>query len=239
MKKIAVFLLLILPAALGVLAAGFIYLGAENKPAALTGKAPTAADATRARAFARRTVDRMLNAKTTTNLTFSEKDIDGVFALMTRAVGRIAGDATVTGSGFRSAITIRLPRNPFRNYVNLRFGLNPSSSGLELAAVSVGRLSLSGDVVSTLIRYGMDLALGADAGSNFFKSVTSVRFKGGVATLRIRPQTDLKARFRRLGQGLGEARDEVALLGDPTVIHLYYAKLVEFEGIISGRKIFP
>ncbi len=206
-----------------------LILAAENKPAVSGVRQPTTADATRARAFAQRGVKQLLDAKSATILSVSERDLDSVLSLMQRAVRKLSGDARFSRRGLDAAITYKLPENPWRNYINIRFGLKPSSSGLDLASMSIGKLNISGQMVASLLRHGLNFALKENTGDQLLGSVTWVRFAKSTAKIRFEPVSDLEPRLRSLAKRLGEVRDNAALLGDPSRIRIYYAKLDELE----------
>jgi len=234
LKKILRVVFIYLPILFVLAVIGSAYLVTENRPAVTSVKTPTAADATRAHALAKRVVEQILNTTTATTLILSEKDIDGVFALMSRGIWRLVGDATISARGLDAAITLRLPRNPLRNYVNLRFGLKPSATGLNIATTSLGRIPISGVAMTALIRHSLNLMLGDDTGSKLIQSVTAVQFKQDVATLRIEPLPDLRERLLAFSSRLGDVRNEVSLLGNQDVIAIYYTRLVELDYI--GRE---
>lgn len=223
-----------LPIGLAIAVIALVFFGTENQPAATVVRTATKADVERARALGKRVVQQLLDATAATTLVLSEKDFDGVFALMNRGVRRLAGDATISPRGLDAAITLRLPRNPFRNYVNLRFGLRPSESGLEFATTSLGSIQLSGAMMAALIRQGVNLMLGDDTGTKIIASVKAVRFRRDVAQLRVEPLSDLRARLKDFYERLGGVRDDVAFLGDQDVIGIYYTRLVELDYIGKG-----
>lgn len=213
---------------------GTVYFGMENQPAVTSAKTVTADDATRARALAKRIIKEVLHATTTTTLMLNEKDVDGIFALMNRAVPRLAGDATISAQGLDAAVTFQLPRNPLRNYVNLRFGLKPSATGLDLETTSLGQIPVPGPLITFLIQQGVNLTLGDGTGSKLIQSVTAVEFERDMVKLQIEPMPDLRGRLKALSKSLAKVRNEVALLGNQEVIGLYYSKLVELDNI--GRE---
>lgn len=214
----------------------FLVFATENHALVTTAKAPTSKDATRARSLAKRAVTQLLNAKRPTELSVSESDFDSVFALINRAVSRLKGEARVSPDGFGAALTFRLPKNPVRNFINIKFGLKPSQKGLELQPVSIGALTVSGGTATELLRYGMNILLGDNAGDQVLESVRRVDFRRNLALLRVEPVSGLKIRLKKLAERMGDIRDEAALLGDPAVIQIYYAKLVSLDGLGRGSK---
>ena len=157
MRLLGWFLFVILPLPVVILIGVFAIYGVEKQAAVTVAKAPTPADAARAKSFAKRTIKQVVNAKSATVLSVSEKDLDSAFALMNRAVRRLKGDATVTRRGLDPAITLSLPQNPLGKYVNVRIGVPPSTDGLEISHVSVGAIKLTGAQATTVLRHGLNL----------------------------------------------------------------------------------
>lgn len=235
MRVLRWLLFVFLPFSAVILLALFVVFGMENEPAVKAVKAPTSADAARARAFAKRAIKQMVNAESMTILSVSERDLDSSFSLMNRAVQRLKGDAKVTSLGLDAAITLALPKNPVRRYVNTRFGIVPSDRGLKISKVSVGSVELTGATATWLLRFGLNVALGDNLGDDILGAVRSVQFSAKSAKLRIIPVSRLKARLKQAGNRIAEVRDDVALLGDPALIRIYYARLVELDEGVRGK----
>lgn len=234
MKKVLRVVFVYLPLVLVFVVIGAVFFVTENRPAVISASTATAADVARSRALAKRVVKQILTAKTATTLIFNENDIDGVFAMMNRGFPRLVGDAIISAHGLEAAITLRLPRNPLRNYVNLRFRLKPSATGLDIATTSLGRIPVPGVVMTALIRQSLNLMLGDDTGSKLIQSVTATEFMGEVAKLSIEPLPDLHERLQAFSKRLANVRNEVSLLGNRDVINIYYTKLVELDYIGKG-----
>ncbi len=192
---------------------GIVFFVTENQPSVISAKTATAADAARSRALVKKVVNQILTAKTETQLILNEKEVDGIFALMNRRISRLVGDALISSHGLEGAITIQLPRNPLRNYVNIHFRLKPSANGLEIGTTSFGRIPVPGLVMTPLIRQTFNLMLGDDRGSKLIQSVTAVEFAADVAKLWIDPVPDLRERQGAFSKRLADVRNEVSTLG--------------------------
>jgi hypothetical protein len=208
----------------------------EKTPATTKRQTVSTADVSRARDLGRQAVDKLLNSNKKSTLIFSQKDIDGMIALATRANARLSGKADLHRSGLNTALTFKAPQNPVGRFINLEFGLNPSSTGLEFSHVTIGRFSLSGETALTTIRVGLNFILGDDEGTKVLEAIHSTKFKGRALTIAFDPLPDLKNRLKKVSKRLSEARDSVALLGDPGTIQIYYTKLVEIDGSFAGRR---
>lgn len=236
MKSVLRLLFIYIPIIFVILLSAAGLLVTENTPDVVSARAATPEDASRARVFSKRAIDQVLNATAETDLVIGEKEIDGLFALMNRGAPWLAGDATVSPGGLDIAMTLRLPRNAFRNFINLRFGLNPSASGVSLSEASLGNIRVPGPAVLTGLQYGANLAFGDDTGTRLLESVKTVRFRSDSVNLAILPLPDLKERLIALSGRLETVRNDVALLGDRETIGLYYTKLVELEPVFGGSR---
>lgn len=206
----------------------------EHTPVVVKQGGATAADVSRARTLARQIIDKILNTSKRSELVLSQKDFNSLSALAARASPQLSGTMTTNHLGLSAAITLEIPQNPFGKYVNLQFGLAPSPTGLNVSHASIGRLKVSGRTAVTVIRNGMNLILGNDEGTLFFNAIRSTNFANKKMTLLFEPVPDLKGRLQKISKRLGDVRDQVALLGDPRTIQIYYAKLVEIDSNLAG-----
>ena len=146
----------------------------------------------------------------------------------------------MSNRGLDAAITLDLPKNPLGSYVNVSIGILPSARGLEISRMSVGSIELSGTQATTLLRHGLNFALGDNLGDDILAAVRSAKFSGKTAKLRIVPAARFKDRLKQASRRLADVRDDVALLGDPARIRVYYAKLAELDkagGSPGGRSL--
>ena len=236
MKLLKWTVFVLLPLALIVAPVAIAFAILEDTPATTKRQTVSAADVSRTRSIGRQAVEKLLNAKEQSSLTFSQKDVDGMIALATRTSTRLSGKVDLHRSGLNTAITLKLPRNPIGRYVNLEFGLNPSSTGLDISHVELGRISITGATAVAVIRVGLNFILGDDEGAKLLQAIRSTRFKGKSVILAFNPLPDLKGRIKKVSQRLGDARDSVALLGDPDTIQIYYAKIVEVDSMLAGQR---
>jgi hypothetical protein len=72
--------------------------------------------------------------------------------------------------------------------------------------------------------------MGNDQGSLLMESVESVSIDQDVITVNFRSVPELKRRLRKTAARLRYLRDEIALLGDPLTVRVYYIKLMESSG---------
>ena len=80
-----------------------------------------------------------------------------------------------------------------------------------------------------MIRFLLDLILGDEQGTLLIESVESVIIDKNSITVYRRPVPRLRGRLRKLEARLKNIRDEIAPLGDPLIVRIYYAKLMELS----------
>ncbi|MFQ5770690.1 MAG: hypothetical protein ACE5HX_09145, partial [bacterium] len=112
-----------------------------------------------------------------------------------------------------------------------------SRSGLKFSQVKLGHIKIPGPVALFILRFMLNMALGKGQGTVAVNSVQSVIFeKEKVAFyLNARPELNLE-RLKFLKARLKGIRDYIAPLGDPLVVRLYYAKLIEIGQRQQGAK---
>jgi hypothetical protein len=75
----------------------------------------------------------------------------------------------------------------------------------------------------------LDLILGDEQGTLLIESVESVIIGKNSITVYRRPVPNLRGRLRKVEARLINIRDEIAPLGDPLIVRIYYAKLMELS----------
>jgi hypothetical protein len=187
-----------------------------------------------AKALAVRLRDKVLSTSTVAKFSATQDEINGLIRLAMRGIPRLAGRVNVTPLGLEGRFSLHVPENPFGDYFNVRVGLLPSSHGLELTHTSIGSIHFSGATTLLLSRYILDLVLSNKQGSMFVNAIESVAMDGGVVSVTFRPIPDLRERLNLSRERFKAVRDDLALLGDPDVVRLYYARLCEIDDLHIG-----
>ena len=201
------------------------YVVSDQSPVVVQADSLDAAGAVRVKKLVKTSLTAIRSDQEEVLLEASAEDFNGVIALATRGYRKFTGRVNITPLGIESAFSLYIPKNPFGKYLNLRIGLVPSRSGLKVDHVKLGSLSLPGDSSLKLAEWLMNLFLGDRQGSYLIKSVRSVEFDHDLIRVRVRPIPDLERRLSRLRGRVKLVRDDLALLGDPQLIRLYYATL--------------
>ena len=187
-----------------------------------------------AKALAVRLRDKVLSTSNLEEFSAKQDEINGLIQLAMRGIPRIAGRVNVTTWGLESAFSLHVPENPFGDYINIRVGLLPSSHGLEFTHSSIGRVRFSGDTTLTLARLLFDLVLTDNLGSTLIDAIESVAMQDREVLVTFRPIPDLEERMTLSKERIKAVRDDLALLGDPAVVRLYYEKLCEIDDLHVG-----
>ncbi len=215
----------------------FILLTFEKSPLVFEANIANVEDASRVRALAGRTYKILFLVTEANSLSASEADFNAVLAFMARGVSRFSGRAKVEKKELEIMGTLRLPHNPFGDYINSKVSLTPSKSGLNLKHVKIGKIKFSGSFSLYILRFFLDLALGEEQGSMLIYSVQSVNFNQENITFNLRPIPELRfKRLKYLKERIKELRDYVEPLGDPLLVRIYYNKLIELEQAHKGKR---
>ena len=178
--------------------------------------------------------DDLLSAVPEATVTIAGEDVNGLMAFAIRRFPRLSGRTNISRFGLESALSIHLPENPFGDYINLSFGIPPTSSGLVLSHVTIGDLSLSGETALTISRFVLNLILGDDLGTSVIESIQSINVDSKRITLRYRPIPNLKSRFKAFKTRAKVVRDDLALVVDPGVVGIYYESLCQMGNTLQG-----
>jgi hypothetical protein len=181
--------------------------------------------ATNSKALARELRNLIKSPEEKVEFQVSEEEINSLVAFASRAIPRLNGHVSVAESGVSGTFSLHVPENFFGEYINVRFGVLPSASGLDVTYVSVGNITLPGSAPIFIVRHFTNLVFGEQTGDRVFDSVQSLAVTDGELSVTFRPIPDIKDRLKKLG----DVRDEMGLLGDLDVIRRFYAKLCEID----------
>lgn len=173
-------------------------------------------------------------------LTLSEDEINGVIALAMRGVKNLKGRVNVTPAGINSAFSFSVPSNPFGNYINLTGIVIPSSSGLYINDISIGRFTLSGELVLSLIEKVLNLFLGGEAtGTQLITSIKSIEVVGSKLIITYRPVLGLKQAIKQTKGKVKSIRNDLALLASPKDVNAYYENICTLHAKIGDLGRVP
>jgi hypothetical protein len=166
--------------------------------------------------------------------TLSGNEINGIIALGMRGIEGFKGRVNVTPIGIKIAFTFELPTNPFGNYINLIGTILPSQTGLILQDASMGSVKIPGDVATSFIEALLNTLLsGKDTGTLLIDSIESITVTNSKLTLTYHVIPNLREIFVETKGRVKDIRDDLELLGDQTVVRLYFNRLCDFHNQIT------
>jgi hypothetical protein len=183
----------------------------------------------RAKRLIKRSIKGLLASKDKAALVATGEDLQALMAFTARGVKGLAGQVDIIPGRLTTSLTLQIPKNPIGNYVNIHLSLESSRSGIKISRTALGRIPIPGDFVLTSLRYLMNFMLGDEQGKVLMESVESVIVDQNSITIHFQSVPQLKPRLRKLAGRLKYLRDEMALLGDPLTVRIYYAKLIELS----------
>ncbi len=202
-----------------------LFLASESKPAVTSvAKADTKA-AVKAKDIARKLRADLTSDAKEASISISQQDVNGLIAIAMRGIQKLQGRVNTTPIGIEGAFSVYVPRNPLGNYLNIRFGVTPSTYGLHLNHLSVGSLHFSGDTALEVGESLLNILAGNELGTRLRRSVKSVTVEGDITTIVYQPIPDLKNRLALFKDRVKGVRDEFALVANPAVVKVYYSQL--------------
>ncbi len=203
-----------------------IFLILEREPLVFDTQTVRTDDAVRTGRFARQMVKKLLeNSDRAHIVSASEKDLNALFAVGHRSIPEASAISTISSELFEVEATLKVPPNPVGNYLNFRLNLLPSESGFRVARATIGDLFLTDSMVRFIAGLGLNLVFGDNAGEQLLQSVHAVDLKKGQIDVYLKPISNMPQLVQQMKRRVRRIRDEVALLGRPEHIRLYYSAL--------------
>lgn len=193
--------------------------------------------AIRAKRAAKRLYKDLMNGSSNqrSTLSFSEDEINGIVALVTRGMPRLKGRVNVTSLGIIGAFTLNVPDNPFGEYINLTSTVIPSSTGLVVDNVSAGSIDISGSIALSIMEIVLNKVIAGDTfGTQLINAIDSVEVDNSRLILAYHPIPGFRKTIDSTKEQIKGVRDELALLGDPQLVKLYYKRICKFHSQIDG-----
>ncbi|GJQ59003.1 MAG: hypothetical protein D8M57_04255 [Candidatus Scalindua sp. AMX11] len=215
----------------------FVYFALDRVPFVNTVQTVTTEDALRARALAKKVNHDLMNSGDQP-ITFSatEDDLNSLFAFGNRSVSKLTGQVLISPELFELFTTIKIPHNPVGNYLNVCFNIAPSDYGFKIVRASLGSISVPGSLARFLIAFALDLAVGNRQGKYLLSSIDSVVLTDTSISIHMQPIPDLKQSVQEVRQRLKYVRDEIAIMGKPETVRIYYVKLMELSEQIDTKE---
>ncbi len=209
----------------------------EEQPRVVQGAPLDAQQAARATRLINRTGSQVARSRGPTVVRFTESELNSLLALAGRGIERLQAQVRIRSSGLDAAATVRISPTPLGEHVNLGVGVVPSRSGLRISHVTLGRTEVPGWIALPALRLGLDVFLGQGRGSDLLDAVQNVSMGPGRVSVGLIAAPEMGQRLRAAQEGLGEVRDQLALLGDPDTVAVYYGRILELVGEQGSQNV--
>mgnify|MGYP001817245543 FL=1 len=175
------------------------------------------------------------NSDQRSTMTFTEDEINGIVALGTRGVTSLKGRVNVTPLAILGAFTLNIPDNPFGQYINLTTTIVPSSKGLVVDNVSVGSIDISGNLALSLVEIVLNKVIAGDTfGTKLINAIDSIEVDNSKLIFAYHSIPGFRSAIDSTKERIKDVRDDLALLGDPKLVRVYYERICKFHSKIDG-----
>jgi hypothetical protein len=197
-------------------------LALENTPSVEGNRTIGSRDYDRAEKLVRRAQFALADPGLSTTISANQFDLDSLATFLARSLEGLTGDVRVLpdGTGVRVAASYRTPPNPIGRYVNLGVTVRPSRTGLDVAALDLGRIHLGPKLARPVINLVASLVLGPKLGTDVLDSVKGLTIADQWVTLTIRPDATIEDRFK-------ERVTDVAVAARPPAVAAYYRRIMQ------------
>ncbi len=184
-------------------------------------------DAVRVRTTAKNIINNLFSNKNhPVIISASEEDFNSLFTLAHQSISRISGSVDVSPEQFALFTSIRIP-NIIGDYLNIRFNLAPSDTGIHILGMSLGKIPIPGRVAHFLISLTLDIMFGFNHGKELLGHIDSIELTDTSMCVHMQPIQDLKKHIQNLKYRIEYVRDEVSVMGNPETVRIYYSEIIE------------
>ena len=169
-----------------------------------------------------------------TTLVVSEAELQRLAQLGSHTFDWLNTEVNVAGDGIHARASVRLPKNPAGEYLNVGARLAPSATGMAVERIHVGPLEFSGRWLLPLAARSVDLWLPDKQASSLLASVRGVRVLGKSALFTVYPPPDIKNSVKAAVRALQAARFPEG--EEQRALH-YYNLLVGMGGRDSSKAL--
>lgn len=206
--------------ALAPLVAAFLVL--EDGPLVARSRALETNDYDRAEKLIRRAQYALAGIGPSNRVSASQADLESLASFFAHSLDGLNGTVRVTPEGVRVLASYEAPRNPIGRYVNFAMTVRQSATGLDVAAIDMGRIHLGPRLARPVVNLAATLALGSRLGDDVIGSVEALTINDEWATLTIRPDATIEDRFK-------ERVTDVAIIARPPAVEVYYRRIMEIS----------
>jgi len=178
-----------------------VYLALEREPTVSSVKTINTDDAIRVQALGNKFINDLMNGgNQPLTLSVTEDDLNSMFSLTNRSVSRVNGLVLISPKLLEMLATIKMPHNPFGDYINIYFSVVPSKSGLVIDRTLLGKISIPSPIARYIIAFILNLTLGYNQGGYLLDSIDSVVLTHTSINVNMKKMPDLKQRMQKMGR---------------------------------------
>lgn len=161
------------------------------------------------------------------SLRVSKSELEGLTALLHRAIPNINTSIQLSSVGGRFSSTLTLPLPSLVKYLNISLLVLPSKKGLEVDHITIGGLSLSGEWLIPIFKWIVNNFIQPNLGDVLVDMITTVSISSNDLRVNAHINKGVMA-FKQQGSLIRKLRDELSLFGDTQNIHCYFNALNVF-----------
>ncbi|NMP32543.1 hypothetical protein HII17_13335 [Thalassotalea sp. M1531] len=206
-----------------------VYMLVDGQPLTIQQHQVSPAHADNSKRLAKRLYRTLQQPNQQSKIVLTQNEIDGLGAIMHRALPQATLDVTLSEHGTVLLASIELPKPLSGQFINITATLLPSNSGIELSKVKVGEIVLSGETSLGIVRFLVDKYVGNGATDKLLSTITSVSMSPSQLVVSLNIDSSLLDKDND-GSLFNKLRDELALFGDKKLIKYYYSELLSFAG---------
>lgn len=207
----------------------------DSQPLVSRSITPGPEDAQKAKALLKQLLHRQNRHKPVT-FSATAAELNAITAFLSRGSDRLTGQVYLSQQGLDGSFSIRLPKTPLGEYINLSWRVAPSDTGLAIDQITLGGLNIPGALALQTAQTGADLLLGEQLGRQLLSSIKKVSFAPGKMTVIFSSGAQLSALKKRLQTRLLAFRDDEVRHQKRDKIRFYYQQLSGMGQLAPDQK---
>jgi hypothetical protein len=215
---------LALPATVVGVPAAFVWLALDSEPLVARVAEISPDDMRRAEALLKRLDPRRIKAGAPTAVVATEQQLNSAIRAGLANVTGVKSRVAVGPRGLLVAATadVPMPYGRLGRFVNMRVVFAPSTDGLEISSVRIGRLTMPSSLARPILQAVIETLAGPGVGAELIDSVRSLSVRDKTVSVEFKPPKAMVARVKAVVK-------RVARGGKPEVVRVYYIKLIELS----------
>ena len=228
---------LALPATVVGVPAAFAWLALEREPLVVRQAALTVDDIGRAEEFWQRYHPRGIKAGQPSTVVSTEQQINTAIRAGLTGAGKFKSRVAVDARGLFVAATavVSLPIVTSHRYANIRAVFAPSSAGLKISKLQIGRLRMPPNLSLPILQAAIEILAGPGRGAEFIDSVRAVSVEGKSVSVAFKAPGSVIAQAKDVPKKKiakktvvkKETAKKVVGTGNPEAVGVYYIRLIE------------